>query len=991
MVMTMIQSSSTVTSTSYKIKDLLLRAWRERWSEIEWGRNIKRLLKGVSGDVYDLADCMLRQAVNGPVTNNRLMLYLNHCLDAQIISFGACIMAITKISDLQPQCINSLLDFLNRYKYVNFNLLTLLLQFFLIKKLRTRTNCYGNDDECLALCRALVSFLYWLHTIIHNSFKSLFEYSSINDYQTFFSQNLSNQTANNSSISTENVHYQIVEKAINLLLFIGDCSYLKALLYIGKMEEQNIWKQWTQLYHQLVSKQWINANNLTNISTNDKCLIEPFIDSLKLFKNKIDWLSPSIDEFGKYDYNVSNHASPIIVAFNKMIKTELDYVPYRPLSYHSIRILISFYAILDTSCSNELLANYLIIVGRAFDLSLSRLYCETLHATLVGLIDTHNLALEDRKNINYHAWIAFLLFKIPHIFVNLDRHRIQLRKEPENNLKESGNLKKNDLEIGIEQLLQFEPCINQFLIRYKTDHLQKLFESFKESSINLLSNVAVEHFMKEINHRMLSSDISTFSAISNEEQHSLNANNSVDSHITNILTLRAEQTTIQILNSLCNDTCTLETLAGIICRIDNSFDIILCAAASNGLLPRFVQQFTELNRTNSYSRGENIRSSQIRAVVFDITFISLCSIVEQYGFEVIKSSNLINNDKNHLNDNSFLSNWFCWNLPSSNVCYAPDIILSSYKESNKYDHLLQQLIILNSSTEFRTSLVSWDDMCIAVQFATAEILNAWIYDAITKDMVKIFLERLKSRLCFLALSSACWLFSKLTTIIHEHQDKVLFMLNELQIPVLSQIDCSIETFASDASENNLSFGYKQRFLLMSSTLKRLFSKYVPHLKSKIESCNKASITPLPIRLSNTPLDVLLKQCLHSTRNHFTLKLICNFDELISLGGPKWFVTQIVNYLFNFNDLASLQNSVDLAYGLFHLDLEQCAIILLKYIVPEFLLSKSTEFDLIEPKLTALIRLTIITTYSAIEQLLKFHQANLGTRCGIQRKYKVNFL
>lgn len=149
----MMDTSSTVTSTSFKIKDLLLRAWRERWTEIEWGREIKRLLRGVSGDVYDLADCMLRQAINGPVTNSLLMLYLNHCLDSQIISFGACIMAITKIPDLKPQCMNSLLDFLIRYK--------------------NRTNCYGNDDECIALCRSLVTFVHWLHSIMLSSLNEL--------------------------------------------------------------------------------------------------------------------------------------------------------------------------------------------------------------------------------------------------------------------------------------------------------------------------------------------------------------------------------------------------------------------------------------------------------------------------------------------------------------------------------------------------------------------------------------------------------------------------------------------------------------------------------------------------------------------------------------------------------------------------------------------------------------------------------------------------
>ena len=111
---------------SFKINELLLKSWRERWSEIEWGRSIKRLLpRGVSGDVYDLADCILRQAITGPMPNSLLMIYLNHCLNSRIVSFGAVILAITRVSNPRPQCVNCLLEFILKYKYDLYRLLNL--------------------------------------------------------------------------------------------------------------------------------------------------------------------------------------------------------------------------------------------------------------------------------------------------------------------------------------------------------------------------------------------------------------------------------------------------------------------------------------------------------------------------------------------------------------------------------------------------------------------------------------------------------------------------------------------------------------------------------------------------------------------------------------------------------------------------------------------------------------------------------------------------
>ncbi|KAH9420166.1 Mediator of RNA polymerase II transcription subunit 24 [Dermatophagoides pteronyssinus] len=961
----MMDTSSTVTSTSFKIKDLLLRAWRERWTEIEWGREIKRLLRGVSGDVYDLADCMLRQAINGPVTNSLLMLYLNHCLDSQIISFGACIMAITKIPDLKPQCMNSLLDFLIRYK--------------------NRTNCYGNDDECIALCRSLVTFVHWLHSIM---------LSSLNELNHEFGQNI--DTSYNMTI--ESIHWQIIDKSCQMLRFIIDSSYLKALLYIGRIEEQTIWKQCIQLHNELITKL-----QQSSALMNGQPSMESLFDTLQAFQNKIEWLrgiSPETNmkksqQIQPLDTDLSNSIIPVV--YHMMTtKPEFGYIPYRPLSYHSIRIVVSFYAILDPSYSNEIIANYLAIIARSFDLSLSKLYCEILHTCLVGLIDTHNLANEDRKNINYHAWIAFLLFKIPQIFLQLSQHRIKLRKEI-NQLDDQSidHSNRTELESGIDMLMDLGPCIDQFLLRYKTEHLQKLFDSFKEPQMNLLSVTSVDRFIREINRRMSLSTLndSIQSNLSNNDDQQQQqtdgqqptSSSSLDALSSNILIFRAEHTVTSILAPLYMENCKTEEVAGIICRMQHSFDVILCAAASSGLLPKFAQRLMELNRSNIVSRGENVRSSQIRAVIFDITFISLCSLIERYRSDVLEANSV------NQSDQSFFTNWCRWNIPSTNACHSPNVILSSYKDSSKYDHLLPQLIIANDTVEFRTSLISWDEMCIAAQFATSEILNAWIHDQITEDNVRLFLERLKSRLCSLALSAACWLFAKLETISAEHQSKVMMMLQELQTPSSSMINSTTESFSNDANESNLAFGYKQRFMLMSTTLKRLLAKYVPHTKlSILNDSPLKTCSTLPIRLSRSPLNTILDQCLHMTRKHFTLKLIYDFDGLYSLGGPKWFVTQVFRYLFNFCDKTSvvcLQDSVDLAYGLFHIDLEQCALILLRHTLPKFLLSKSNELHLTEPRITALIRLTVITTYSALEQLTKFSQLNMKKCTGHRYNYQ----
>lgn len=126
------------------LKQAILQAWKERWSDYQWAINMKKFFpKGATWDILNLAEALLEQAMIGPSPNPLILSYLKYAISSQMVSYSSVLTAISKFDDFSRDlCVQALLDIMDMFC--------------------DRLSCHGKAEECIGLCRALLNALHWL-------------------------------------------------------------------------------------------------------------------------------------------------------------------------------------------------------------------------------------------------------------------------------------------------------------------------------------------------------------------------------------------------------------------------------------------------------------------------------------------------------------------------------------------------------------------------------------------------------------------------------------------------------------------------------------------------------------------------------------------------------------------------------------------------------------------------------------------------------------
>lgn len=915
------------TSKTSNIKSLLLEAWRERWSPIDWAIKIKQVLpRGVSGDVYDLSNCILIQALVGPTPNSLFISYLNHCISSQVVSYGAALSSIAKYQEFtKPQCIKSLLGKISALQ-VRSDLLTSPPIFSdLCICLKQRINCYGNEEECISLCKSLVSLAHWLYCCINHALSKLAESK----------QNCGNQNANiygnhhgfshssgpNSSSACPQVgvtvagsglasseYGAIIEKACDILAFISSSSFLKALFHVGKLDDQLTYSKLTSKISEVAKFLSTGTSCFPPSLTNAKELVDITLNFLKI----VEWnnLDPT---------NVAIQSLKARQAANTNLNSSL-----KDSMAQSFNAIIAINAILTPTAEIDICARQIALVINFYGVPLSDACTEFIRSCFIELAEHSGAESKSEEDLR---WAAFTFLKVPQFFAKLP---IYLAKNYRSNEKRSLSA---DLEAGLEKLLIYTPLLNLTDARTNCDCLDLLLKELSPSEL------APDQRDRILSKRQKDSIKGKDRPLEQGQRASL--------------ILRAKPTVGNILKSLDADySKNLEALLGVLSHMApaTSFELILNAAAANGKLQNFTRKLMKFNEFNRESTGEGGKASMIRASLFDITFLMLCHIAQNFGIDIV-TDNLDSND-------SFFASWCTLMLSKKGRYNPPDAILVKSDPAKVNNFLYQS----NSPKyELQTSLVKWHEMCWNIPAVIKETLNAWEAEAISAENVKVILDNIKSKMYCLPVVASAWLCSYISVLPHEERVKPMNMIQQLMAQANSPLENSANSDSHNPGNQDQSSMYKERSILMANIIEKMVSDLYPAQGKGIPSIVfKDDITTGKL-LEETFMTV------HS-RSWLDQRDIHALDILLSMGGPNWFVDSILRLLFRFEYVTDLNRAVGLIYGLFQLDIENCTLCLLVNVLPSYLLKSNMHEDLVEPKATALARLTVMAIFSAMNEI-----------------------
>uniref|UniRef100_A0A7N8WS99 Mediator of RNA polymerase II transcription subunit 24 n=1 Tax=Mastacembelus armatus TaxID=205130 RepID=A0A7N8WS99_9TELE len=599
-----------------------------------------------------------------------------------------------------------------------------------------------------------------------------------------------------------------------------------------------------------------------------------------------------------------------------MLSVQCD--PPVQASFPSIHAFIMLEGTMNLTGETQPLVEQLMMIKRMQRIPASLFVLEIWKACFTGLIESPE-GTEELK------WTAFTFLKIPQVL-------LRLKKYPQS---DNGQDFMEDVNVAFQYLLKLTPLLDKADQRCNCDCLGMLLQECNKLGLLSDSNTACLT-SKRTEDREFAPRLKT------AENANIQPNPG--------LILRAEPTVTNILKTVDADhSKSPEGLLGVLGHMlsGKSLDLLLAAAAATGKLKSF-----------DFPASPTAKSASVRALLFDISFLMLCHVVQTYGSEVILS------DPSPSGETPFFETWLQTCMPEEGKTLNPDHPCFR-PEPGKVESLVT---LLNNSSEMKLVQVKWHEICLSTPAAILEVLNAWENGVLSAEAVQKITDNIKGKVCSMAICAVAWLVAHVRMLGRDEREKPQTMIRHLVTPLYG--------------ENTLQF-YTERVVIMSSIMEHMcadvFQQTAAALRAPVEGQE-----PIPYRnllpakepiqnaLSKQFQAVLRKGWVDSRALHL-------FETLLNMGGVFWFTNNLVKELLKETRQEWAKRGVELLYSIFCLDTQQITLTLLGTILPNLLTDSAHWHSLTDPPGKALAKLSV---WCALSCYSSHHKGSFSAR---QRK------
>jgi mediator of RNA polymerase II transcription subunit 24 len=336
--------------------------------------------------------------------------------------------------------------------------------------------------------------------------------------------------------------------------------------------------------------------------------------------------------------------------------------------------------------------------------------------------------------------------------------------------------------------------------------------------------------------------------------------------------------------------------------IDNRYYLLYSAASLKGRHRAMISGLMKLNEMCKEVVGEAAKSKPLitfRSNLFDISFLMLFSIMQKCGYGKFPE----------LNGDFFFEKWIREGMIDLSKPKSP---LSIVKMSDqvKVDELIAYFNDNSVSTQPPPAIaVKMGEICWTIPSMLYNLIIAWENDTIKPQTVKNILDNMRSKCCCYAVVAASWLCAYMRVLRDDEMKKPQFMIQILT----KSLDESIMNQES----------FNERFELTHEIIIKLIE----------EQATLDVRKPMNNVFNEQWKDVMEKRWLPYT-------VAVNFEEILKSCGPFWLMKNLIDQILQAKFIKDMENTLDIAFSIMHLNIEACTETLLRDIVIVMMFNKN---------------------------------------------------